>query len=161
MILLVTSCSQAGECAAAITKETGERVQVAPTLQAADTALRGGEFAVVVMDQVLFDTAPEHAGTMLRKGGDAVPLLLNFGISGVTRVMVEVRSAVQRKQRELLRARHAAAAQLRSELMEAVTGILLSSDLALRDGDVVAMQERVRAVRKLAGDMRERLEAAH
>ncbi len=159
MLLLITSSQEAQGCAAALAKATGERVQVVETLPAAAGILRGMDFAAVVLDQALYDAAPTEAEAAMRHAGPAVPLLLNFAISGVPRVVSEVRSALHRSRRELLEARRAAASELRGQLMEAVTGILLSSELALQEPNVpAAAQERLRSVRQLATGMRSQLE---
>lgn len=159
MVLLVTSSPRVQECAAAITRATGKGVQVASTLSTANVALRSREYAAVVLDQVLYDAGRPRADAVLRHAGNAVPLLLNFGICGPERVVVEVRAALQRAHREVLQARHAAASQLRSELMDAVTGILLSSELALKEPCLpAAAEERLRSVQRLATQMRASLE---
>jgi hypothetical protein len=159
MVLLVTSSPRAQECAEAITKATGNGVQVASTLGTADAALRTREYAAVVLDQVLYDAARQNAEAVLRHAGNAVPLLLNFGICGPERVVVELRATLRRTHRELRQARHVAASQLRSELMDAVTGILLSSELALKEPSLpAAAAERLRSVQQLAAQMRVSLE---
>jgi hypothetical protein len=88
-------------------------------------------------------------------------VFVNFAISGVDRVVRDVRSALHRREEERARALRDAEAHLRSELTEAVTGILLSSQLALEVASVpAAVQARLRAVYQLAMSIRQRLEAA-
>ena len=55
MILLVTSSVRAPECAAALTKATGERVVVAESLARATTLLRAECYLAVVLDQYLLE----------------------------------------------------------------------------------------------------------
>jgi len=76
-------------------------------------------------------------------------------------VVRDVRSALQRRQGERLRAVREAEANLRSQLTEALTGILLSSQLTMEVPAVpAAAQARLRSVYQLAMSMRQRLEPA-
>lgn len=160
MVLLITSSPRAPECAAAIMEATGEQVQVAGSAHDGCAALRRQEFAAVVLDESVYDTAPEKFDAVFRRTETAVPLVLNFGISSLNRVVVEVRAAILRSRRELIQVREAAAAQYRSELLESITGILLSSELALKERALpAAAQEKLRRVKQLAARMRSQIEA--
>jgi hypothetical protein len=87
-----------------------------------------------------------------------MPVFVNFAICGVDRVVRDVRSALQRRDEERARAVREAEAHLRSELTEALTGILLSSQLALEAPALpAAVQARLRSVYQLAMSMRQRL----
>jgi hypothetical protein len=78
----------------------------------------------------------------------------------VERVVREVRSALQRRQREVRIAREAATQAIWSELKESVTAMLLSCDLALSAPELSgAAAERIRVIHELAAQMRTRLEA--
>ncbi len=52
--------------------------------------------------------------------------MINFAISSIERLVRDVRAALRRRQRELQAATRKAESALRSELNEALTGILLS-----------------------------------
>lgn len=90
----------------------------------------------------------------------AVPVYANCAISGVERVVREVRSALSRCQREEQVARRSAETAMWSELKESVTAMLLSCDLALATPGVPApAAEKLRAVHELACQIRDRLTA--
>src|SRR5947207_2756235 len=83
--------------------------------------------------------------------GPAVPVFVNFGISGVERILRELLAALSRRGREMVLARHVARQALRDELKNDVTALLLSCDFALLQsyrGDV--SQERMLKIRRLA-----------
>jgi len=161
MILLITSSTRAQECAAAIERAVNERTQVSPRLSAAARTLRSAEYSVVLIDQALTEADPEAADVVLKEAQTAIPVFINFGICGIDRVLRDVRSAVQRREGERIRAVREAEARLRSQLTEALTGILLSSQLAMEVPAVpAAAQARLRSVYQLAMTMRQRLDSA-
>ncbi len=162
MILLITSSSKAQQCAAALEQGTGEHTQHTPTLKAAVKALRDREFDAVVIEQTLVDADPGDAEVVLAESGAAIPVVVNFALSNSERLVADVRTALRRRERERAQACREAEAALRSELSEAVTGILLSSQLALATPEVPsAAQVRMRSVYQLAMSMRARLEPAN
>ncbi len=162
MILLITSSSRAQQCAMALEQGTGERTHVSGSLKTAIKALRDRQFAAVVIEQALVDADPGDAEVVLAETGAAIPVLVNFALSNSDRLVSEVRAALRRRERERSQASREAEAALRSELSEAVTGILLSSQLALATPEVpAAAQVRIRNVYQLAMSMRARLEPAN
>jgi hypothetical protein len=161
MILLVTSSERASECAAALTEATGEEVVVAESLARAATLLRAECYLAVVLDQYLFETEPYEAGTTLDHLGTAIPVQVNLAISGMERLVREVRAAMQRRQREEGRARQAAIGRLQSELNGTVTALLLSIELALEtSGLPAAAAEKLQSVLQLVKQLRRQLESA-
>jgi hypothetical protein len=95
----------------------------------------------------------EHAGL-------AIPLQINFALSGAARVIREVRAALHRREREQTLARRAAAAAIETELKTTVAGLLLNSQLALSGSEVPsAIAEKLRVVADLAGSLRQQLAA--
>lgn len=160
MILLVTAASNAQSCAGAVERATGERVQLASSLKQATSQLRSAEFSAVVADQALLDCNVASADLFWKMAGTAIPVFANFAISGEERVVREVKSALLRRDKEKLLAVRAAEAALRSELNGAVTGILLSSELALAQPELPpAVIKKLRSVYDLALQMKSRLEA--
>src|SRR5271168_290148 len=105
MILLVTPSERASECAAALHEATGEEVVIAESLARATTLLRAECYLAVVLDQYLLETEPDEAGTTIEHLGTAIPVQVNLAISGIERLVREVRAALQRRQREEVRAR--------------------------------------------------------
>jgi hypothetical protein len=155
MILLITPSARARECAQAIQQATTESVQIASTLQQAGNQLRNQEFAAVVMDQSLVEAEPNECELALQNLGTAVALQINFAISGVERVVRELRVALNRRKREALAARRDAEQALRSELKGTVTALLLSCEMALGVPNLpVNAENKIRAVYDLAREMR-------
>jgi hypothetical protein len=116
---------------------------------------------VVVLDQFLLETEPHEAGSTLEHLGTAIPVQVNLAITGIERLVREVRSAVQRRQREEVRARRAAVGRLQSELNGTVTALLLSTELALETpGLPAAASEKLEAVHDLVLKLRRQLESS-
>jgi len=158
MILLITSLAKAQGCAGALQDATNEAVEVAATLHSAAAQLQAQEFSAVVIDQLLLDSEPEEAEALFRHLGTAVPVYLNFAVSGVERVIRELRSALRRRAREVLVARQEAQQNLRHELAETITALLLSCEMALQVPELPPIAEaKMRSVHELAGEMREKL----
>lgn len=161
MILLVTPSERALECAAALNKATGDEVLVAESLVRATTLLRVESYFAVVLDQYLLETKPLEAKTTFEHLGSAIPVQVNFGISGMERLVRDVRAAVQRRQREEVGARQAAIGKLQGELNGTVTALLLSSELALETpGLPPATVEKLASVYDLVQKLRRQLESA-
>jgi hypothetical protein len=97
---------------------------------------------------------------MLQHLGAAIPVYVNFAISGIERVVREIRTALSRRQREEKVARQSAQQAMWSELKESVTALLLSCDLALAmPGVPPPAADKLRLVHELACQIRERLGA--
>jgi hypothetical protein len=158
MILLITPATRAQECAKAIEEATGEPVQVAATLQQAVTRLRAADYVAVVIDQSLVEGAPDESERVLQHSEMATPVFVNFAISGIERVVRELRGALQRRTKEVLVARKVAESSLRNELKGTVTAMLLSCEMALQvEGLPVATQIKLQAIDVLAKEMRKKL----
>ena len=159
MILLVTPSERAPECAAALHDATGEEVAVAESLARAATLLRAEGYLAVVLDQYLLETEPHEAETTLEHLGTAVLVQVNLAISGMERLVREVRAALQRRQREEVRAQQAAIGRLHSELNSTITALLLSSELALETPGLPATaNEKIESVHELVKKLRRQLE---
>jgi len=159
MILLVTPSARIQECADAIHAATGKPTDLAATLQAAVGHLRAGEYAAVVIDQFLLEADPDEAEQMLGHLGTAVPVHVNCAISGVERVVREVRAALGRRQLEERVARRSAEQAVWNELKESITTVLLSCDLALTaPGMPDQAAEKIRTIHEAAQQIRLRLE---
>src|SRR5271170_7287000 len=98
---------------------------------------------------------------MIEHLGTAIPVQVNLAISGIGRLVREVRAAVQRRQREEVRAREAAIGRLQSELNGTVTALLLSTELALETPSLpAATAEKLESVHELVKKLRRQLERA-
>jgi hypothetical protein len=159
MILLVTPSARAPECAAALTKATGERVVMAESLSRATTFLRAESYLAVVLDQYLLEAGSGEVEATLAHLGTAIPVQVNLGISGMERLVREVREAVQRREREEVGARRAVMGRICGELNGTVTALLLSSELARETpGLSAAAAEKIESVHELVKKLRRQLE---
>jgi signal transduction histidine kinase len=161
MILLVTPSERASECAAALHSATGEEIVVAESLVRATTFLRVGCFLLVVLDQHLLETSADEEATMLSQLGTALLLQVNLAITGMDRLVREVRAALERRQREEATARQSVVGSLRSELNNTLTALLLSVELALQTPNLPdSATEKLRTMQELLRTLRRQLETA-
>ena len=159
-ILIVTGVEGARNCAAVLAVQLGMEVEMADGRKAALGALRRREFAAVVMDETMAECDPASAEAIWEHAGLAIPLQINFALSGAARLVREIRAALHRREREQMLARRAAAAAIESELKTTVAGLLLHSQLALSGSEASSpIAERLRMVADLAGSLRQQLNA--
>jgi hypothetical protein len=85
----------------------------------------------VLLDQLLVESEPDESDLVVQHIGNAIPVYLNFGISGIDRVVRELRAALYRRNLEVLVAHRAAEQQLRNELKSPLIALLLSREMAL------------------------------
>ena len=157
-ILIVTGIEGARNCAAVVAAQLGMEVEVADGRKAALAALRRREYAAVAVDETMAECDPASAEAVWEHSGLAIPLQINFALSGTTRLIREIRSALHRREREQTLARRAATAAIESELKSTVAGLLLYSQLALTGSDISApAAERMRVVADLASNLRQQL----
>jgi hypothetical protein len=159
-ILMVTGIEGARNCADVVGAQLNMEVEVAEGRRAALAALRRREFLVLVIDESLAECDPAAAEKICELGGLAIPMQINFAVSGAARLAREIRAALHRREREQTLARRAAAAAIETELKTTVAGLLLHSQLALNGGGVsAAVADRLRTVADLAGSLRQQLSA--
>jgi hypothetical protein len=157
-ILIVSGVEGARNCAAVVGKQLGMEVEVAEGRKTALAALRRREFSAVVVDETIAECDPSAADAIWERAGLAIPLQINFALSGAARLIREIRAALQRREREQGLARRAAAAAIENELKSTVAGLLLHSQLALSGSEVPAsIADRLRLVADLAGNLRQQL----
>ncbi len=159
-ILMVTGIEGARNCAALVAAQLGMDVEVAEGRKAAIAALRHKEFATVVLDETLAECDPAAAEAIWERSGLAIPLQVNFALSGAARIIREIRAALHRREREQTAARRAATAAIETELKTTVAGLLLHSQLALSDAGLTRpVAEKLRVVADLASNLRQKLNA--
>jgi|SRR6185437_2836558 len=157
-ILLVTGIEGTRNCAEVVSKNLGTDVEVADGRKGALATLRQKEFSAVVVDETIAECDPAGAEAIWERAGLAIPLQVNFALSGAARLIREIRAALHRREREQNLARNAAAVAIESELKSTVAGLLLQSELALSGMDAASPAvERVRMVADLAGNLRRQL----
>ena len=159
-ILIVTGIEGARNCATVVSAQLAMEVEVAEGRKSALAALRKREFAAVVVDESLAECDPAAAEAIWERAALAIPLQINFALSGTARLVREIRAALHRREREQTLARRAAAAAIETELKTTIAGLVLHSQLALSGGEVPApLAERLRVVADLAGSLRQQLSA--
>ena len=161
MILLITPSARGQQCVDTLQAELGEQAHWAQTLQEASTRLREQTFSAAVIDQFLLETEPQESDQMLEHLGTAFPVYINFAVTGMDRLVRETRSALHRRKREETIARRAVEEQMRSEMRETLTAMLLSCELAMTmPGIPTPAVEKIRSIDNLARELRVRLGAA-
>jgi hypothetical protein len=156
-VLLITAMAGAESCARVLAGQLQCEVEIADRASGLGR-LRHGVFGVVVVEEALVECEPEWADALWAAAGPAIPLEMNFAITGCARLCREIRAALARRSGEQITARREVTAQLEEELKSSVTGLLLESELALREPQIPpALAVRVRRMVELAGLLRERL----
>jgi len=145
MILMIWSSERAQDYALSIEHALQEPVQVASSLHQGCERLRSDEFSAVIVDQWVTEAEPEPTSVLFDHLGPAVPVFVNFGISGVERILRELRAALSRRGREMV-----------LELKDDVTALLLSCDVALGECTGTAA-ERITKIKELAYQLRNKL----
>jgi len=159
MILLTTSSARGQECADALHGATGKEIHWARNLQEATSRLREQTYSIAVIDQFLIETEPEEGDQMIEHLGTAFPVHINFAVTGMERLVRDVRSALHRRQREESAARRAVVEQMHSEMRETLTAMLLSCEIAMSMPDVpYPAAEKIRTIDNLARELRLRLQ---
>ncbi len=137
---------------------TGYTTDWMENLQQGVARLREQCYSVVVIDQFLVESEPTESDQLLEHLDTAYPVFLNFAVSGMERLVREVRSALHRRKREETQARRSVEQQFRSEMCESLTAMLLSCELAMAVPNVPGpAAEKILAVDNLAREMRTRL----
>jgi DNA-binding NtrC family response regulator len=81
-ILMVTGIEGARNCAAVVGAQLGKEVEVAEGRKAALAALRRREFSAVVVDETMAECDPAAAEAIWEHAGLAIPVQINFALSG-------------------------------------------------------------------------------
>lgn len=161
-ILMVTGVEGARNCAAVVGAQLEMEVEVAEGRKAALAALRHKEFAAIVVDETMTECDPAAAEAIWEHAGLAIPLQINFALSGGARLTREIRAALHRREREQTLAHRAAAAAIETDLKTTVAGLLLNSQLALSESETTSpIAEKLRVVADLAINLRQQLSAPH
>lgn len=128
--------------------------------RAALSALKRNSYAAIVIDEGYVDTDQVGAELIWENSGLAIPLQVNFALSGVQRLAREIRMALARRERERVLAHEAAAAAIERELKSTVAGLLLHSQLALQEREIPAqLKEKLHTLADLASSLRQQLTA--
>jgi len=157
-VLLIAALDGLENCARILEQQLTARVEIAANRRDGLEALKRREYGVVVVEESLIESDPAWADQVWDQTGFAVPLQVHFAISGCARLGREVRAALARRDGEQAVARKAVAAEIEDELKSSLTGLLLQSELALREPGVTpGLEPKLRHMVELAGQIRERL----
>jgi CheY-like chemotaxis protein len=157
-ILIVTGIEGARNCAAVVAERLGVVVEVAEGRKTALAALRKQEYSVIILEETLVLCDPAGAEAIWEHAGLAIPLQINFALSGASRLIREIRAALHRREREQALARKAAAGAIEAEVRTTIAGLLLHSELALSAGEMPSgIANKLRLVADLANSLRQQL----
>ena len=159
-ILLVSSLSGAQQCATAIMQQLGMDVEIAAGRPEAVTALRVGQFDAVIVEDSLAEGDPRGAELLWKMAGFAIPMQVNFAVTGSTRLIRDLRAALARREHEQVAAKRAAMVAVENELRTTVSGLVLHTQLALQENPASpTLEKRLRLMAELAGTLKKRLDA--
>ena len=159
MILFVTPSQRGPECSAAIESATQQPTQVAKSFQEAMTSLRTSHFSAVIVDENLLDADPDQGSLVLQHIETAVPIYVNCAVHGTQRIVHKVHAALQLRARDEASARKSALANLRCELREPLTGIILNCELALSSNNEQSdLKEKILSISTLAHQLSAKLQ---
>ncbi len=158
-VLVISALSGADNCAAAIMQQMGMDVEVVPGRREAIEALRTGVYAAVIVDDALAEGDPRGAEVLWKMAGMAIPMQVNFALTGSARLVRDLRAALARREQEQGAAQRAALRAVESELRNTISGLLLHTQLALRDSPPSPqLEQRLRLMAELAGNLKQRLD---
>ena len=159
MLLLITGCKKNKECAEALTRATRYPVDIAESIQRALTHVHKREYVALVVDQWIAENDPDRWESLLKDAGMALPIYIKLAITGKERLVREVQHALKKQEQARMLAMKWAESSLRSELREAITGVLLASELALKSEELpTSAAIKMLAVYGTALKLRERFE---
>ena len=157
-LLLIAPESAAQPIAEALRLELRTEVETTSSRRAALALLRRHDVALILIDESLASADSATTDLLYQNAGSALILELNLALSSAARIVRQARTALARRTQDLAAARSAATAILHSELNTTLAGVLLESELALRDASPT-QAPRLRHLVQLAGDLRDRLRA--
>jgi hypothetical protein len=158
-VLLIASMDGVANCARVLEQQLSVRVQVAVNRKDGLAALRREQFGAVVVEEGLAEGDPMWADHVWENAGSSAMLQVNFVLWGCARLGREIKAALVRREGDQMVARRAVAEEMENELRSSLTGLLLQSQLALREPAIPAsLAPKLRHVVELAGTIRERLD---
>jgi hypothetical protein len=159
MILMVTGAKAGAACAKVLEGALSESVELAESVRKASSMARNNDYTAIVLDDPMVETELDALDTLLQNTGMGVPVYVNLAICSADRMVREVKNALRRHDEARMVAIRAAESLLRSEIRDAVTGILLTTELALKIPELpVDAEEKMKSVCHLASQIRSRLE---
>lgn len=157
-VLLVTAVEGAASMASAISENAGAVVELVRSRRAALASLRRYRFDVVVVDAALSEAEVTPTEMLWQNAEGAIPLELELRALGASVVLRVLTTILERREQMEANVREAVTRSIAEEIRGTVTGLLLQSDLVLRDKAITpGVEAKVREMRALADGLRVRL----
>lgn len=157
-ILLIAPEAASQAIADALRHELNLSPSRASTRRSGLAALRRNQYSLVLIDEQLVESDGLATELIFQNAGSAPVLEIDFPLTSTDRVVRQARIALQRRADDERKAREAASASLQAELRSALSGLLLESQLALREARP-EQPPKLRQLVQMAGDLRDRLRA--
>ena len=158
-VLLVSSVRGVEACATTLMQQLGVEVEIATGRADALNALRTGTFAAVIIEESLAEGDPRGAELLWKMAGFAIPMQVNFAVTGSARLVRDLRAALSRRDQEHASAQRAALTEVESDLRSTVSGLVLHTQLALQESpSSPSLEKRLRLMAELAGSLKQRLD---
>ncbi len=161
IVLLISAMTGVENCSTNLSHQLGFPVESASDRKEGIAALKRKPYSVVVVDESIAEADARGAEVLWRYTGLAVPMQVNFALSGTARLARDIRASLSRREQEQALAMRAAASTIESQIKSTVTGLLLQSQLALAEPAISGnVASKLKLVVELAGTLRLQLERA-
>lgn len=161
VVLLVTAKDGAQNLGAAVSRGADVVLEVVRSKRAALAVLRRKQFSAIVVDAALPDIEVTKTEMLWQNSNGAAPLEIDLGVLGATGLSRLLRSVLDERDHVEAKVREDVMRTMSDDLRSTVTGLLLQSDLALREKALTpAVEHRVRELRALADGLRIRYRPA-
>lgn len=137
-ILIISTSERRFELQHAIQESLHAPASVAGTFQEAVAAVALRPYKAVILDEGLADLDPTSADHFLARCNDELPIFVKLAITGVPRCVQQVQLAIRRFDREQRIVAVSAQHSISSQFRDALTSILIHSQLALNTPEVPA-----------------------
>jgi CheY-like chemotaxis protein len=160
-VLIVTAIEGAENLARALSREADAVVEIARSRRAALARLRRDPVTALLLDTSMSDAEMTTSDMVWQNADGAVPLEINLASLGATGVVRMLRSLLEGREQAINLGRREAATAVAQELQSTITGLLLQSDMLLREKTITpSMADKVKQVKELTDALRVRLRSA-
>jgi hypothetical protein len=161
MILLISPYQTAPDCAAQIEAATHTTVKTVDSVRVALALLRTHDYEAIVADENLLEVSPGAAEDLVQRLSAGTPVFLDMASMKPHRIAKMVAIAFRRREVEYKLARAQAIAELKSEFKSELTGLLISSKMALDSCEhSPQLSQPLTSILEIAQRMKQRLEPA-
>lgn len=131
-VLVFAACPGAEDVAQEIRKRLSAEVEVVTNRASLPDVLQHHTFSVLVVEQSAIPDDPEAAERFYGQMSGALVLEANFALSSAARIAGQIVPALRRRAQASRHLEQVAAEHLRAQFSNSLTGLLLESQLALR-----------------------------